>query len=51
MYEWMTRNGTGYEIVLTPQLYMSAKAVEVAGAIPAEDAEPGGETPGSEDAE
>lgn len=34
MYEWMTKNGMGYEIIITPQLWMSGRAVEVGGAVP-----------------
>lgn len=34
MYEWMTESGTGYELLITPQLWMSGKAVEIAGTIP-----------------
>lgn len=34
MYEWVTENAMGYEVVITPQLWLSAKAIEVAGAIP-----------------
>lgn len=41
MYEWMTGNGMGYEVVITPQLWMSSKAIEVAGAIPLQDDEMG----------
>jgi alpha-ribazole phosphatase len=33
-FEWLADNGTGYEIVLTPSLWMSARAFEVAGRIP-----------------
>lgn len=39
MYEWMTGSGTGFEILITPQLWMSGKAVEIAGAIPLEPGE------------
>jgi alpha-ribazole phosphatase len=51
MFEWMTGNGMGYEVVLTPQLYLSAKAVEVAGAIPLEEAVADGVRPDSADAD
>ena len=34
-YSWMTGNGRGYEIVVTPQLWMSAQAFDIAAAIPA----------------
>lgn len=37
MYEWMTSNGMGYEVVITPQLWMSGKAIEVADAVPFDD--------------
>lgn len=35
-YEWMTKNASGYEVLVTPQLWMSARAMEVAGRIPFE---------------
>ncbi len=35
-YKWMMGNGRGYEIVVTPQLWMSAKAFEIVGGIPEE---------------
>lgn len=34
MYEWMTGNGMGFEVVITPQLFLNGKAIEVAGAVP-----------------
>ncbi len=34
MFEWLSDNGMGYELLLTPQLWMNAKAVEVAGIVP-----------------
>jgi alpha-ribazole phosphatase len=34
MFEWMANNGMGYEAVVTPQLWMSGKAIEVAGIVP-----------------
>lgn len=33
-YKWMTGNGQGYEIVITPQLWMSAQAFDIAAPIP-----------------
>lgn len=33
-YRWMTGNGQGYEIVITPQLWMSAHAFDIAAPIP-----------------
>ena len=36
MYDWMTGSGMGFEALITPQLWMSGKAVEVVGAIPLE---------------
>ncbi|MFT8887856.1 MAG: histidine phosphatase family protein [Ethanoligenens sp.] len=33
-YHWMTGNGQGYEIVITPQLWMSAQAFDIAAPIP-----------------
>lgn len=33
-FEWLAGNGTGYEIVLTPSLWMSARAFEVVGRVP-----------------
>ncbi|HCC00168.1 MAG TPA: histidine phosphatase family protein [Ruminococcaceae bacterium] len=33
-YRWMTSNGHGYEIVITPQLWMSAHAFDIAATIP-----------------
>lgn len=33
-YRWMTGNGQGYEIVITPQLWMSAQAFDIAAPIP-----------------
>lgn len=39
MYEWTTPSGMGFELVVTPQLWMSGKAVEVAGYIPLEPGE------------
>ncbi len=33
-YRWMTGNGLGYEIIVTPQLWMSAQAFDVAAPIP-----------------
>lgn len=33
-YEWMTANGTGYEVVVHPQLWMSGKVVEVTDVVP-----------------
>ncbi|HEX2939126.1 MAG TPA: phosphoglycerate mutase family protein [Ruminiclostridium sp.] len=39
MYEWMTGNAMGYEVVITPQLWISGKAIEVAGAIPLQEDE------------
>lgn len=41
MYEWMTGNAMGYETVITPSLWLSGKALEVAGAIPLQNGEPG----------
>lgn len=38
-YEWTAQSGTGYEIVITPQLWMSAKAIDVAERIPFENAD------------
>jgi alpha-ribazole phosphatase len=35
-YDWMSGNGKGYEVVITPQLWMNSKIVEVAGIIPYE---------------
>nr|PZM88192.1 MAG: hypothetical protein DIU81_06325 [[Clostridium] cellulosi] len=34
MYEWVIENAMGYEVVITPQLWLSAKAIEVAKTIP-----------------
>lgn len=34
MYEWVIENAIGYEVVITPQLWLSAKAIEVAKTIP-----------------
>lgn len=34
MYEWITKNGMGYEIIVTPQLWMSGRVVEVGGIVP-----------------
>lgn len=39
MYEWTAPSGTGFEIVVTPQLWMSGKAVEIAGYLPLEPGE------------
>lgn len=33
-YDWMSGNGTGYEAVVIPQLWMSGRVVEVAGTVP-----------------
>jgi alpha-ribazole phosphatase len=35
-YEWLSGNGMGYEVVITPQLWMSAKAMDIAARIPEE---------------
>lgn len=35
-YDWMSGNGKGYEVVITPQLWMNSKVVEVARIIPYE---------------
>lgn len=35
-YEWITGNGSGFELLITPSLWMSARAVEVWRAIPLE---------------
>ncbi len=35
-YEWLTGNGMGYEAVITPQLWMSGRVMEIAAAIPPE---------------
>jgi alpha-ribazole phosphatase len=35
-YDWMSNNGKGYEVVITPQLWMNSKVIEVAGIIPSE---------------
>lgn len=34
MYEWTSANGTGYETLITPLLWMSSKAIEVVGGVP-----------------
>ncbi len=34
MYEWMTDSGMGFEVLITPQLWMSGKAMEVVGYLP-----------------
>jgi alpha-ribazole phosphatase len=39
MYEWMTKSGMGYELLITPQLWMTGKAVEIAGSLPLEPGE------------
>lgn len=41
LYEWMAGNGMGYEVLLTPQLWMNGRVVEVAGPIPTGHAENG----------
>jgi alpha-ribazole phosphatase len=33
-YDWMSNNGKGYEVVITPQMWMNSKVIEVAGVIP-----------------
>lgn len=33
-YEWMAGNGTGYEVIVTPQLWMNGRVVEVAAEVP-----------------
>lgn len=37
MYEWMTGNVMGYETVITPQLWLTGKVIEVAGTVPFEE--------------
>jgi alpha-ribazole phosphatase len=34
MFEWISNSGMGYEAVITPQLWMNSKAIEVAGIVP-----------------
>lgn len=34
MYEWMMKNGMGFEVIVTPQLWMSGKVIEAGGAVP-----------------
>ncbi|MDR3643887.1 MAG: histidine phosphatase family protein [Clostridia bacterium] len=33
-YQWMAGNGMGYEALLTPQLWMNGRVIEVAGTVP-----------------
>ena len=35
-YEWLCGNGMGYEVIITPQLWMSGKAIDIAQRIPEE---------------
>lgn len=35
-YKWLAGNGMGYEVVITPQLWMSGKAMDIAARIPEE---------------
>ena len=51
MFDWLTGNGKGYEILLTPQLFMNSGAVEVTGIVPFEDTDSGAEVPDPESAE
>lgn len=34
MFEWMAGSGMGFEAVVTPQLWMSGKAIEIASGLP-----------------
>lgn len=38
-FEWMTGNGMGFEVVITPQLWMSTKAMDIVARIPKTDEE------------
>lgn len=33
-YDWMTASGMGFEVILTPQIWMSGRVLEIAGRIP-----------------
>ena len=33
-FKWLAGNGMGYEVILTPQLWMNGQVVEVAGTLP-----------------
>jgi alpha-ribazole phosphatase len=33
-YQWLAGNGMGYEVVVTPQLWMNGKAIDIAAHIP-----------------
>ncbi|HEX3025938.1 MAG TPA: histidine phosphatase family protein [Clostridia bacterium] len=41
-YDWLCESGTGFEVLITPQLWMSGKALEVVGYVPESVEESGG---------